>query len=80
MNAHELAWHMERPRVQIYDAPDHRGHWLTETCQCPACAERWQVIVPLNSTGAECPYCGYVDVAQHWTLDPEPVTRRDKSL
>lgn len=69
----ELAWHFDDLGVQIYDAPDHTGQWLTTPCQCPACHQRWHVVVPLGFFGAECPFCGYVDEAQYWTDVPDPI-------
>jgi hypothetical protein len=72
ITTHELAWHLDDLGVQIYDAPDHRGQWLTLPVHCPVCDARWHVVVPLHSVGAECPFCGYLDEAQYWTDDTTP--------
>jgi len=65
-----FAWKIDMQYgVQVYDAPDHTGQWMTTTATCPECGERFVVVVPVGQVGAECPYCGHVDLECVWSAD-----------
>lgn len=72
MSAHN--WHWE-DTVQVYDtAPSEGGpgiKWgVFEHCPCQICGGIQPVVVaPVNSFGAQCPFCGHVDVWHWWSAD-----------
>jgi hypothetical protein len=34
--------------------------------RCVVCGHRWVVVVPIGTTGQECPGCGFFDPAVYW--------------
>ncbi len=64
-----MAWRWDIRGMQVYDAPEHAGQWLATETRCPECEQTWATVVPLRHAGAECPFCGHVDLGYVWGDD-----------